>query len=149
LAKLTDFGVAKMLDATTLTAGAVAFGTPGYVAPEYRSLGVVDARADLYSLGVVLFEATCGARPLDNTQAQSLVMPTPPRLRDRAPDVPEFLDEVVHTLLATDPDDRPRDGFEAYDLIRRALEGEGLAAGPVPSGHRVDASSLEPPVVSF
>jgi serine/threonine-protein kinase len=136
IAKLTDFGVAKLMDATTVTGEPIAMGTPGYVAPESRTLGAVDARSDLYSLGVVLYEATCGARPLDAMREQTLVPQPLPRLSVRCPEVPRFFCEVVMTLLAEDPDDRPRDGFEAYDLIARVLSHEGVLVGPAPSGHR-------------
>lgn len=121
-AKLTDFGVAKLADATTLTSAMVALGTPGYVAPEYQTLGTLDARADLYSLGVVLYQATTGTIPAPDEHMHA-----------HTSDAPAFFDDVVATLLALDPDDRPRDGFEAADLLRRALETEGMRA-PSPSG---------------
>jgi eukaryotic-like serine/threonine-protein kinase len=133
LVKLTDFGVAKVVDATSLTTGSMAFGTPGYMAPEYRSFGALDPRSDLFSLGVVLYQAITGAlpfapRPMD---ARSAPLPRLGRMTDLAPDVPRFFDEVVMTLLAPDPDDRPRDGFEAFDLLSRVLDGEG-GAGVAP-----------------
>jgi serine/threonine-protein kinase len=136
--KLTDFGVAKLNDARTITASTVAMGTPGYVAPEYHAFGHLDARSDLYSLGVLLYEATTGTLP----QVAAPLAPHGPRhegtiqrLTARAPDVPTFFEEVVMTLLARDPDDRPRDGFEAFDLLRRALERDGAegSIGPGPN----------------
>src|SRR4029079_16806483 len=65
LAKLTDFGVAKLADAATLTTEGFAPGTPGYIAPELVRPSEVDARSDLFSLGVVLYEATTGTIPFD------------------------------------------------------------------------------------
>lgn len=120
LVKLTDFGVAKMLDAPTLTTSTITLGTPGYVAPEYLTLGQLDARADLFALGVILYEAASGALPFTGSDvASTLGLPVP--LSERAPDVAPRFAEIVSTLLARDPDDRPRDGFEAADLLRRAL----------------------------
>lgn len=119
--KLTDFGVAKLLSESTLTETDVALGTPGYVAPEYLEYGVVDARSDLFSLGVVLYEATCGHRPFElATKAKDFEVP-PRSITELVPDVPQLFDEVVATLLQAEPDDRPRDGFEACDLLQRAL----------------------------
>jgi serine/threonine-protein kinase len=142
-AKLTDFGVAKMVDATTLTTTAVALGTPGYVAPEYREYGSVDARSDLFSLGVVLYETTAGTLPFDpqyQANCVSTALPPPRRLATLSPGVPAFLDEIVMTLLAPDPDDRPRDGFEAFDLLRRLAEREGMAPlGEPPSLEHVSS----------
>ncbi len=134
--KLTDFGVAKMLDARTITSSTVAMGTPGYVAPEYGAFGHLDGRSDLYSLGVLLYEATAGglpyvAPPLATDGPRNAPMLR--RLSAHAPDVPAFFDEVVMTLLARDPDDRPRDGFEAFDLLRRAIERDD-GASSVPTG---------------
>ena len=122
LVKLTDFGVAKMTDVTTITSSTVALGTPGYVAPEYESYGLVDPRCDLYSLGVVLHEATTGRLPSSSRPAAGeAAAPAPPSMRALAPDVPQRFDAAVAALLARDPDDRPRDGFEAHELLRRAI----------------------------
>jgi eukaryotic-like serine/threonine-protein kinase len=130
LVKLTDFGVAKMMDAPTITTSSVALGTPGYVAPEYSEYGSVDARSDLFSLGVVLYEATAGTLPFPSAPRPGVLPLAPEPLASFAPDVPDFFDEVVRTLLARDPDDRPRDGFEAHDLLRRVLERAGQRAAP-------------------
>lgn len=134
LVKLTDFGVAKMLHATrsaSFTGGAEARFDPEYSAPEVAALGTVDPRSDLYSLGVVLFEATSGQLPLPGRIARQSspsdprgpqsVRP-PLRLIDVAPDVPPLFDEIVATLLALDPDDRPRDAFETFEMLRRVAE---------------------------
>jgi serine/threonine-protein kinase len=109
LVKLTDFGVAKLADAAPLTVRAPS-GSLEYAAPEQLELGDADPRADLFALGVVLHEATSGALPAPGA-----------RLSELAPGTPSFFEEVVSTLLAADPDQRPRDGFEAESLLRRAL----------------------------
>jgi tRNA A-37 threonylcarbamoyl transferase component Bud32 len=133
LVKLTDFGVARMLHASAITeVGLAAMGvtalTPGYTAPEVVALGAVDARSDLYSLGVLLFEATSGrlprtplsSGPVEIRNPQSIRPPL--RLTQVSPDVPPLFDEIVATLLAVDPDDRPRDAFEAFEMLRRVAE---------------------------
>ncbi len=123
--KLTDFGVAKMADEPRLTEAATLLGTPGYMAPEYQFFGRISGRSDLYSLGVLLFEATTGRLPDAPSGGVAAADPDPlakPKtVRDFIPDVDPFFDDVVATLLATDPDDRPRDAFEACDLLERAL----------------------------
>ncbi len=102
IVKIIDFGVAKLADAAPLTVRADA--------PfDFAGLSERDARSDLFALGAVLYEATTGDPPAPSD---------PPR----PPDTPTFFYEVLRTLLAPDPDDRPRDGFEAADLLRRALE---------------------------
>jgi len=149
LVKLTDFGVAKLTGAPTLTTSSIALGTPGYVAPEYQEFGNVDPRCDLYSLGVVLYEAVSGVLPFGTDAPRRAAAAE--RLTARVSDVPEFFDEVVMTLLARDPDDRPRDGYEVYDLLRRVLEREGLVFAstpprPGPHGSALAASSPSVPV---
>ncbi|MFT3767801.1 MAG: protein kinase [Minicystis sp.] len=134
VAKLTDFGVAKLGGAAPLTVR-VPSGEPedalgpggarlaAYAAPELLAHGDADARADLFALGVILHEASAG------------LLPSPShRLVERAPGTPSFFEEVVSTLLAPDPDDRPRDGFEAADLLRRALERDAPRPSAPPSG---------------
>lgn len=125
LIKLTDFGVAKMLDAPSLTSSTIALGTPGYVAPEYVELGQLDARADLFALGVILYEAVSATLPFtvsDDASLSASARAEPVPLAERTPSVPRAFAEVISTLLARDPDDRPRDGFEAAELLRRALQ---------------------------
>ena len=118
-AKLTDFGVAKLADAAPLT---VRGELPaGLTAPGGVELHEADGHADLYALGLLLYEATTGALPFEAddegpraSEADSMLV--------LAPDTPPFFDEVVRTLLAKDPARRPRDAFEAGDLLRRALD---------------------------
>jgi serine/threonine-protein kinase len=128
LIKLTDFGVAKLADAAPLTVRAPS-GSLEYAAPEQLELGDADARADLFALGVVLHEATSGARPEPGARLSAI-----------APGTPSFFEEVVSTLLAADPEDRPRDGFEAESLLRRAL----AASGPEPRRPSPEPPSIPP-----
>ena len=62
--KVTDFGIAKAAEATTLTGTGVVLGMAAYLAPEQAQGGPVDARSDLYSLGCVLYELLCGSPPV-------------------------------------------------------------------------------------
>jgi serine/threonine-protein kinase len=137
MVKLTDFGVAKLADDAPMT---LRIGAPSggwaYAAPEQQGRESIDARTDLYALGVVLYEAAAGALPSSEPGA-----PMEP-LSVRAPDTPAFFEEVISTLLAPRPEDRPRDGFEAADLLRRALEREVALAVTIPP------LSSEPPTPS-
>ncbi|MFO0759665.1 MAG: serine/threonine-protein kinase [Byssovorax sp.] len=141
--KLTDFGVADERGPTSADLGAR--GLPSYAAPEHRHGDRVDPRCDLFSLGALLYEATTGTPPFLAVE-QPLGAPrdlgyrAPPRLRALAPDTPPFFEDVVTTLLAPDPDDRPRDAFEVADLLRRALEDDFSTAPP---------RSSEPPLASL
>ena len=130
LVKLTDFGVAKMLQSgggatgLSISGPSDAHFNPGYLAPEMATLGAVDPRSDLYSLGVMLYEATAGVLPFavrTESPPRASVEPAP-RLTDLVPDVPKLFEEVVATLLAVDPDDRPRDAFETFEMLRRVAE---------------------------
>jgi tRNA A-37 threonylcarbamoyl transferase component Bud32 len=111
LVKLTDFGVAQLADAAPLTQRVASL-------PDPEGLRDLDARSDLLALGALIHEAASGTPPT--------APPASPR--EKLADAPAFFEEVVRTLLAPAPEDRPRDGFEAADLLRRALERE---AGPL------------------
>ncbi|MBK8252707.1 MAG: serine/threonine protein kinase [Polyangiaceae bacterium] len=131
--KLADFGVAQITDEPRLTETTSLVGTPGYMAPEYQQYGRFDRRSDLYSLGVLLFETVTGRLPIEfkddvltaqghlNPALSQALFADPPSVRSITPEVAPFFDDVVKTLLAPDPDDRPRDAFEACDLLERAL----------------------------
>lgn len=118
---LIDFGLAQLVDDDPLTAVGQCFGSPSYLAPE-RLLGrVYDARADLYAVGVLLYEMLAGARPFRGGSAREtakahIEAPVPPLDRVR-PDVPKEVADAVHRALAK----HPRDRFESADDMLAAL----------------------------
>lgn len=112
--KLVDLGVAKvdnMVDTLKTTAKSV-FGTPGYVAPEQAvDSSDVDVRADIYSLGVILFEMLCGKRPYEGTNPaqilSKLLGPDPvPDVRTVNPDVPATVAALVARMCEKDREKR-------------------------------------------
>ncbi|MFI5298954.1 MAG: protein kinase [Polyangiales bacterium] len=165
LAKLTDFGVARMSAPTGSTPLAdQVFGTPGYIAPEYL-LGEteIDGRADLYSLGVVIYEAMCGHLPFAGSNATDLMVrpildaPTPLEPRLAAPSIADrALAALAMRCLSMRPDERPRDAFavlaELEAILKQpAISGESAARAvvaatmpaPFPSSKSV-AAALAP-----
>ncbi len=120
--RLTDFGVARLHGATTLTADGELVGTAGYMAPEQAAgEGEIDSRADLFAVGVLLYEAATGRNPFrkasfrESLGAVLNTMPPPPSsLRS---ELPGWFDEAVQALLAKSPAGRPRGPEEALALL--------------------------------
>lgn len=140
--KLLDFGIAKIADvrADVITARGVAIGTPRYMSPEQARGDRVDGRADLYAAGLVLFEMVAGRGPFDGAKdANDLLLAhlsTPaPRLSSVAPDVLPELDDIVNSLLAKDPRERPSSARPVAQALQHLVQ---RALGPV--------SSARPPV---
>jgi eukaryotic-like serine/threonine-protein kinase len=154
LVKLTDFGVARMQLAKSLPMGGLSdqvVGTPGFVAPEYLvGETTLDGRADLYSLGVVMYEALCGSLPFDAaTTADLLTLPLtedPIPLRTRNPEVSEGVEAVVMRCLHRRADERPLDAFAFIDELRRASPwAKNLVVdGSLPAGAMRPASAAPP-----
>ena len=121
-AKLLDFGIARAAAALAVTSTGTVMGTPGYTAPEQaRGAKDVDARADVFALGCVLFECLTGRAAFRGEHVMAVLakvlLEDPPRLGDVAPDAPVELEALVARLLHKDPARRPRDGGEVRDLL--------------------------------
>lgn len=113
-AKVVDFGIARVVDATALTATQAFLGTPLYAAPEALLGSKVEGAADRYALGIVLFELLTGQPPFQGPHGLAVLeqhRSSPlPDLRTRRPDAPEALIRLVEQLAAKDPAVRPGDG---------------------------------------
>jgi serine/threonine protein kinase/tetratricopeptide (TPR) repeat protein len=123
-AKVIDFGIARLVrranDAPPRREQVL--GTPGYMAPEQaRGDGDMDARADVFALGCLLFECLAGSPPFAaDTPMASIaraVLSPPPRVRDSRPEVPDEIDALLSGLLAKAREERPADGAAAAERI--------------------------------
>jgi serine/threonine-protein kinase len=139
--KLLDFGIAKIMDAPSLTGSQQIFGTPGYIAPEYIQSTHIDGRADLYSLGVILYELVTGALPFDYEYPGDLlvkhVTETPIPLRTRLDSVDPVVEEFVLRCLRKSPQERFRDAFHFLAELA-ATRGRLRDAAPELAGDGVD-----------
>ncbi|HEX8115058.1 MAG TPA: serine/threonine-protein kinase, partial [Kofleriaceae bacterium] len=113
--KVLDFGIAHKAGMPQLTLTGTMVGTPGYMAPEQaRSHEAVDARADVFALGCVLFHCLTGTAPFEGDSAIAvlgkILFGEAPRVSALWPEVPEDLDALVARMLAKDPALRPSDG---------------------------------------
>ncbi|MCB9632872.1 MAG: protein kinase [Sandaracinus sp.] len=120
LVKLVDFGLARVRREDRLTVTGQIVGTPPYMAPERFRQDDVTPSADLYALGIVLYEMLVGKLPFDSNNVAGFVLAhleeVPPRVRVDVPKVPHALDDLVAELLQKRPEDRPVD---AHDVARR------------------------------
>ena len=123
--KVIDFGLARSQSAANaLTLTGMAVGTPAYMAPEQaRGAREIDARADLFSLGCVLYKCLTGQAPFDGSHAvevmTKVLLSEPAPITDLRPGVPAPLAALVRALLEKEPDRRPRSARE----VAAALEG--------------------------
>jgi eukaryotic-like serine/threonine-protein kinase len=122
---LGDFGVARSHDSTVVTEHGTVLGTAAYLAPEQARGEQVTAAADLYSLGVVLYEALTGRLPHEGESVPELLLrrerdaPTP--VRAFAPEVPRELEDGITQCLARRPDDRPASAAALGSLLAGPL----------------------------
>jgi serine/threonine-protein kinase len=150
--KVLDFGIAKMTlpegqDGAPLTQMGMVYGTPEYLSPEQATGSAVDARADLYSVGVLLYEMLAGRRPFSGGSPVELlgqhVTAAVPAIADVAPEarVPASLEALVQRLLAKLPEQRPSGAAEVLEALD-GLEGARGAMGAL--GHAPTAAAVHP-----
>ena len=161
--KVTDFGIARSLDAVGHTQTGTVLGTSHYIAPEQARGQRVDGQTDVYSFGVVLFELLTGAVPYpgDNflTVAMRHVNDPVPSVLERRPDCPPRLASLVGAALAKEPQERPH-GMKAVvaELQACLAELDGRPDGdatmiirrppPTPRPRRVRAARRRLPVAA-
>ncbi|MGB0596323.1 MAG: serine/threonine protein kinase [Rubripirellula sp.] len=137
--KIGDFGLARDLNAGRLTMEGMTVGTAKYLSPE-QACGEedLDGRADLYSLGCILFEMVAGRPPFKDTDGYNIVeyfemverhvKDPPPRLLDLVAGIPDDLDQLVAWLLAKERTARPESAAEVATDLRKILDGQAIDA---------------------
>ena len=134
--KITDFGLARAADDASITQSGFIAGTPMYMAPEQALGETIDQRADLFSLGSVLYTMCSGRPPFRaaNTMAvlKRVVEDTPRPIREIIPEVPEWLCELISKLHAKNPADRITSAQDVADLLARRLA-ELQGPGSIPA----------------
>jgi serine/threonine-protein kinase len=158
IAKITDFGIARLPNSAVKTMTGLILGSPRYMSPEQVIGKSLDSRTDIFSLGVVLYESLTGEAPFDGDNVNAIMYatvnssPPPPSSRNRL--VPAMLDLIVAKAMAKVVDDRYQSIKEfADDLreVRRQLDAARpsvalkatTAPPPAPAGPRNLLASLE------
>lgn len=122
--KLMDFGIARTAEgADVASADGQTVGTPYYMSPEQAMGRPLDARSDVYTVGVVLYELFTGQRPFPGKDAAEVmhrhVSAEPPRPSTIRPDLPEYLERIVLSCLAKRPERRPASAGDLYGALTR------------------------------
>ena len=125
-AVLTDFGVARMLAGMQLTGTGAAIGTPDYMAPEQARGESVGATADIYALGIVLYEMLTGELPFMADTPVAVILKhlqsDPPSVLTKVPDLPQGVDTVLMKAMTKDPDDRYATAGQMARALNQVVE---------------------------
>jgi serine/threonine-protein kinase len=128
-AKIVDFGITR-IGSSYLTQDMRELGTPAYMSPEQVNGRVLDARADLFALGVVSYEILTGRRPFDGADpvsvAYAIAHAQPPPISVANVELPRALDGLFERILAKEPIERPASGKDFHEAFRACLS-EGSA----------------------
>ncbi len=138
--KITDFGIARLMEEPTITADGQVFGTPSYMSPEQVAGRPLDTRSDLFSLGVMFFEMLTGRKPFTgdtvvtityNIMNQEILVP---------PTVPPHLERVIRRALSKEPSQRYSTAEEmSADMDATGFNGAYISPQPDPFGSTMSA----------
>jgi serine/threonine-protein kinase len=161
IAKITDFGIARLPNSAVKTMTGLILGSPRYMSPEQVIGKQLDTRTDIFSLGVVLYEALTGHAPFDGDNINAIMYatvnttPRPPSSHNR--DVPAMLDLIVAKAMAKSLDDRYQTVKEFADDLREVLRQidssrpstalKARSAPPPPPPRPAEPSRSEPPTI--
>jgi len=147
-AVLTDFGIARASDSLRLTMTGAVVGTPQYMSPEQARGKPLDGRADLYSLGIVLYELLTGSPPYQATDPVAIGIMHTTAPRPVLPAKLARLQPLLDKLLAVSPEHRFQRGNDvaaAIEMLEAGVGASGVAASPLPApSGRVHATSPPP-----
>ncbi len=127
--KIADFGLARgdQLGSTQTVESSIVLGSVSYLSPEQVQRGISDARSDIYSLGIVLYELLTGKKPFEGQTpiqiAYKHVNERVPSARLTKSDIPENIDEVILKATSPNPDNRYKDAGELLNILRTIQEG--------------------------
>ncbi|MGM9928894.1 MAG: Stk1 family PASTA domain-containing Ser/Thr kinase [Bacillus sp. (in: firmicutes)] len=131
--KITDFGIATALSATTITQTNAVLGSVHYLSPEQARGGMANKKSDIYSLGIVMFELLTGRLPFSGESAVSIALKhlqsSTPSLKRWNPNIPQSVENIVLKATAKDP-------FNRYDSVRQMKEDIATALQPNRTGEK-------------
>ena len=152
--KITDFGIARMRSSDVKTQTGMLLGSPRYMSPEVFLGKRADARSDIFSLGIILYELVTGVAPFSGDSVSALmyqtvncVAPSPSTVRGS---LPRMLDFIIAKMLAKEPDERYQTANDLMEDLRACLgelrQGSGDAAANHPASPVVPNAIREPPL---
>lgn len=140
--KITDFGIARMMEEPSITVDGQVFGTPSYMSPEQVAGKPLDPRSDLFSLGVVLYEMIVGRKPFTGDTVVTITYNIMNQEIMMSPGIPAHFERVLRRSLAKDPAQRYQSAGEmAYDLNPEVYRNAFAAGSSSPGQAQMNASN--------
>ena len=141
LVKLTDFGIARLMGEPTITQNGQVFGTPSYMSPEQVAGKNIDARSDIFSVGVMLYEMIAGHKPFSGDSVVTITYNIMNMEPPAPPGAPQYITSAIRKAMSKDPDMRYSSAEEMATDLREeriasgfSFDNGGVNYGPSPFG---------------